>query len=403
MKRTAAAGILLVLGVLAVGIAAVPAVAQDAGNETQNGTETVVVEATFAGATAENVTGGNADTLDQQVATELGIASEQVAVIESDGTTAVEVRRDDVTPATLADAIEATNASVDRADVRAGVTDQTRNQVATTVDRRLRVSTAFNGSVTRVESDRLYVTVTREVDATGLDALFQRGEVRLVAHTPDGEQAELFTGSELNQSLNVRVFENFSVVPVGMTSDGVSQFNSELRRLNFTGEGVDACEGQPAPNATGYCLETRLDGEAIARYGIGPRLAQAVDFGTFTVREFHGVITGNESQGRALRLAAVTQPLPTDVNIESVDDADEVSVEPNWPPDSDDDSDGNDDGNDSDGSDDGSDSTQTPADTANTTGGNGTDDGSGSSGPGFTPLVALAGIVVALLALRHKQ
>jgi PGF-CTERM protein len=400
MNRTAVLA-LLTLGILAVGVTAIPAGAQDAGNETQNATETVVVEAMLVGTTAENVTADDADALDQEVATQLGISSEQVAVVESGGSTAVEVRRADVTPSMLADAIEAAGASVDRGDVRAGVTDRTRDRTATIVGARLRAASEFNGSVTRVESDRLYVNVTREVNDTGLDALFQRGEVQVYARTPDGEQAELFTQAELNQSLNVRVFENFSVVPVGMTSEGVSQFNSELRRLNFTGEGVDACEGQPAANATGYCLETRLNGEVITRYGIGPRLAQAVDFGTFTVREFHGVVTANESQARTLRIAAVTRPLQTDVTIASVDDADAVSVEPNWPPDND----GTDsDGDDSDGTDnDGTDSTQTPADTTTATDGNGTDDGSGSSGPGFTPLVALAGIVVALLALGRRR
>ena len=358
---TATIALLLVvaLGVVATGLAATPAVAQDSSNET-------IVEVRLAGTTAEDVTVDNATRVRTAVAAELGIAADRVAVVDADGSTALEVQTGGVSTDELTSALSAAGVSTEGVTVRAGVTAQTRQRAATIIDGRLNVTSEYNGSVEHIEATRLFVRVTGDPPRAVLERLVQRGDVTVTVRTPSGETARLLTNSDIRQTKDVLDGENASGVPVRLTEDGARHFSEELRRLNFTDEdeGVNACEGRPAPNATGYCLVTELNGEVVSTAGVNQPLARAVEFGTFTENELLGIVAGNDTEARAARLGMLSIPIATDTTIVGVG----VELPANG-------------------------TTPTP------TGGTATT--SGSSGPGFTPVVAVLALLAgALLAAR---
>lgn len=354
--------VVVALGVVAVGLGATPAGAQDSTNAT-------IVEVSLAGTTAENVTIDDAASVRQRVAAELGISSTQVAVVDTDGSTALEIQRSDVSPDQLREALSAAGVGTGEATIRTGVTAQTGQRTATILEGRLSATDGHNGTVVRNEQTRLFVRVTGDPDRAFLEQLVQRGDVTISARTPDGETTQLLTNEDIRQTRSVLDGENASVVPVRLTDAGATRFSQQLRQLNFTGEGVNACEGKPAPNATGYCLVTSLNGDIVATGGVNAELAEVVDFGTFTEKEWLGVVAGNATQARATRLGMLSIPIETETSLTGVD----VELPTN-------------------------ETTRTPTPSS----GNGTTTTtSGSSGPGFTPVVAVLGVLGAVLLARR--
>jgi len=368
MRTGAATTLLLVvaLGAVVVGFGATPAGAQDSANAT-------IVEVSLAGTTAEGVTMDDATSVRNSVAAELGISSTQVAVVNVNGSTALEVRRDGVSTDELREALSAAGVDTDGVTVREGVTSQTVQRTTTILEGRLATVQEHNGSVVRAERTRLFVRVTGDPSRAFLDRLVQRGGVTVSARLPSGETTQLLTNDDIRQTRDVLDGENASVVPVRLTEAGATRFSEQLRRLNFTGEGVSACEGKPAPNATGYCLVTSLNGEVVATGGVNQQLAEVIDFGTFTENEWLGIVAGNATEARATRLGMLSVPIETDVAIAGVG----VDLPAN-------------------------ETTPTPTPT--------TGDGSttatttpGSSGPGFTAAVAVLALLAAALVARRTR
>lgn len=385
MRNTLA--VAAVLCVAALALLAVPATANHTSDADDGGGDgAVLVEITLHGTTAENVTLGNA-TVRERVATELEVAPERVVTVTDDGSTAVEVRAADVSTAELERALSAAGAAVEAGEVRQGVTDGTQQEAARTVETRLRALGPYNGSVVRTNESGLVVRVESRPTRAELDRLVLQGNVTLSARLPDNRTVAILSNEDFRGVGSVREGSGVHSFPVELTRDSAERFTDELVRLNFTDEGVDACEGRPAPDARGYCLVVALDGEPVTAAGVTSQFAAALRQDQFVdVRQFW-LVTGNASDAHDLRLSVVADPLPTTAAIDGVTQERTATPTPtatagtqtSTPT-----------------------ASQTPTSTATPAPSSTPTETPGDGGPGFTPLVALVALATALLASRRR-
>jgi hypothetical protein len=359
MRRSLLAATVVLVAALAVLVVPGAASHTTAGNATA-GNGTVLVEISLSGTTAENVTVDDADRVERAVGTELGVPASRVRAVTGNGSTAVEVRAGGVSPEELRSALSATGVPVG-GEVGAGLTRSTRQSVAEIVGARLDAMDAYNGSVVRTGPSRLVVRISPRPSAAELSRIAIRGNVTLAARLPDGETVPVLASEDFRTAGSVRGGQGGDIhaVSAEVTEAGARRFTDELVGLNFTSDGVDACDGRPAPNATGYCLVVSLDGQAVSASGITSQFATALRSDQFVdIRRFW-IVTGSPDAAHDLELSLVAGPLPTDAAVGRVVDASEGPLTPTPT------------------------STETP----------------GGSGPGFTALAALAALALVLAAV----
>jgi hypothetical protein len=352
-------------------------------SENSTGPGAVQVHISLAGTTAENVTVENASSVQHRLAAELGVSANRIFTITDDGATDIEVRTGDISPAELATALNATNASFDADDVREGVTSSTRSGATRTIGTRLR-ALDHNGTVIRTDATGIVVRVSSRPSPAELDRLVLQGNVSMSARLPDNRTVSLLSNGDFDRVGQIEEGDAIHAIPVELTRDSAARFSDELVRLNFTTEGVNACEGRPSPDARGYCLVASLDGEPVAASGITEQFAASLHQDQFVDLRRFWMITNNASTAHDLRLSLVANPLPTNASIQQVTDARDSSVTqtatptPTPMP------------------------TPTPSPTATITPAGTPTETPGGGGPGFTPLLALGALAAGLLALRDR-
>ena len=290
---------LLVAGSLAPAAGATDTTGADrhAQAETPSG---AVVELSVLGTTAEGVDAASADRerVRAVVAAELGVRNRSVAVVGD----AVEVRRPNVPPAGLRDALAAAGFDTANVTVRAGVTEQTREVVADVLQRRLEVAGLTAVEVSRSRVDGQPRVVVRAPDAAPEEVrrvTTRRGRVALVARAP------------------AQGGGNRTAVLATLTDEAAARFTSRLVDLGLTGEGVSACRYRESPDQPGYCIYTRLDGERVFAAGMSPGLAEQIRSGEFGARPAFTLQTGNFSRAQELKIALESGALPAPVAVEA--------------------------------------------------------------------------------------
>jgi PGF-CTERM protein len=359
-RNTALAGLVLAVALALLAIA--PAAAAD--GDTNN--QTVAVEVSLPGTTAENVSLGSTDrtTVRQRVATALDVSANRVVFRDRGDTTTVELRTAGVSPDALATALTDAGASIDAAAVYSGISTQSRQQVERAIGLRLDALSAYNGTVVDTRATGVTVRVTPEPPESVLRALVQRGAVRFTAHRPAGDSVTLLSNGDFASIGGVRDRSGLFSIPATLSDRAAERFADRLVDLGFTSKGINACESQDPTEPEGYCLVQSLDDESVYAAGISPGLAQAIENGDFAAQAQFRLVASDEQTATRTRLALVAGPLPVNGSVERVTAA-------------------------------GTHATATPDVTATATPGTTATPTTtpGDSGPGFTALVALLALL----------
>jgi preprotein translocase subunit SecD len=314
---------LLVAGSLAPAAGATDTTGADrhAQAETPSGT---VVELSVLGTTAEGVDAASADRerVRAVVAAELGVRNRSVAVVGD----AVEVRRPNVPPASLRNALAAAGFDTANVTVRAGVTEQTREVVADVLQRRLEIAGLTAVKVTHSRVDGQPRVVVRAPDAAPEEVrrvATRRGRVALVARAPaqgGGNRTAVLATNDDFASVGAAQQGGGGRSPyvaVTLTDEAAARFTSRLVDLGITGEGVSACRYRESPDQPGYCIYTRLNGETVFAAGMSPGLAEQIRSGEFGARPAFTLQTGNFSRAQELKVALESGALPAPVAVEA--------------------------------------------------------------------------------------
>jgi len=345
-------------------------------------TPIAVVELVPEGVMAEGLTIGTDDqtTVAQTVATELGVSTGSVHVEAGDGTGLVEVRAANVSTASLRSALETAGLSVGDATLRAGVTEETRTRIRAVIEQRLsqfvqreEFYEVAGIQWSTVDGRQVLTVRVSAMTEPGVlaDVLTTRSRVTVDAHVPTdgGRNVTLLESSDLATVGPVqegRAGRSPSVTAT-LTEAAARNFSDSLQELEFTSDGVNACEYQDSPSDPGYCLFTRLDDDVVFAASLAPGLADLIESGGFLQNPTFVFTASNLSQAEELKTALESGILPAHLTVRDARTEQEGGS-------------GDINGTETTGAND-TDSTSTPAE----------------NGPGFTPvlaLVALAGVVL---------
>ncbi|MCU4925402.1 preprotein translocase subunit SecD [Halobacteria archaeon AArc-dxtr1] len=277
------------------------------------------------------------DTLDEELGLETGDAS--VDFNEDSGTVTAEVFTDEVTAAEFAAALQAAGVDVDEDDIEDGVTQETRDQIISTIDLKVNQAGLGGGQVTQASMAGQYYIVTEVPDMEPdelRELLSERGVVEVVAYYPDEE------GNQTNET----VLETDDIadvdpptytegqgyqVPVQVTAEAAPEFQDDMNEMGFTNEGRGMCsltgDGEQIDfDHTGeeYCLLTVVDGEVVDAHSMGD-LADGMAAETWADNPsfFMGAQNQQQAQSLSINLQAGELRAPLDF-----DEGDTMTLEP---------------------------------------------------------------------------
>ncbi|QLG50252.1 preprotein translocase subunit SecD [Natrinema halophilum] len=231
------------------------------------------------------------DSIESTLYQELGVDQADATVdVQDDGTVTAEVFVENVTEAEFAAALQKANADASEDDIRDGVTEQTRDQMISTIQTKINEAGLSGGTVYEASTlnDEHYIVVeVPNMDSNELRTLLsERGVVQVVAYYPgeDGNQTKkpVLTNEDI-ASVDAPELrgedtpgEPYYVVPVQVRDSSASEFQQQMNDLGFTSEGVGKCD-LPEENGNfqfgegsgSYCLLTEVDNETVAAHSMG--------------------------------------------------------------------------------------------------------------------------------------
>jgi preprotein translocase subunit SecD len=304
------------------------------GLELSGGTR---IRAPVVGMTAEDVdlstSGSAARDLETALASRLNVSLSDVRAAPATGTVEVFADADDgnVTRAEFADALRAEGYDVSESDIRAGVTDETLQQMERTLDNKINTGGLSGGDASIVtpadpSQERLIVV---EVPNAGreevLELIGSRGQVQIVAHFPVRENGTttyrdvpLFDqdGITAVQSAQQGQGTEPPYVPITLTEEAARNFSNAMQRFGFTQQGVNACRYSVNESDAGYCLYTVRDDNVVFAASIAPGLAQIINNGEFVEQRSFRTTASNFSEAQRLQLDLQAGALPTNLDID---------------------------------------------------------------------------------------
>jgi preprotein translocase subunit SecD len=304
------------------------------GLELSGGTR---IRAPVVGMTAEGVeipgNGSAARDLETRLASRLNVSLSDVRVDTAAGTVEVFADEDNgnVTRAEFAAALREAGYDVSESDVRAGVTDETLQQMERTLDNKINTGGLSGGDASIVtpadpSQEKLIVV---EVPNAGreevLELIGTRGQVQIVAHFPVRENGTttyrdvpLFDqdGITAVQSAQQGQGTEPPYVPITLTEEAARNFSNAMQEFGFTGQGVGACRYGQNRSDAGYCLYTVRDDRVVFAASIAPGLAEIVRNGEFIEQRSFRTTASNYSEAQRLQLDLQAGALPSNLDID---------------------------------------------------------------------------------------
>jgi preprotein translocase subunit SecD len=313
--------VLIVLASVALFVPGTPAGSADSGEASQAASSTNLqygiqlsggtrIRAPPVGITAEEVqvSRENETALGQSLANRLEIDGIDVKV--SNQTNAVEVFTKSVSQDELRAAIEAEG--YDPSEVRAGVTEETLDEMVESVDRKLSESALSSGSVQKVTlGGRQIISITApDRDREQLVSILEdRGVVRMYAVTEGANgttiRTQMLSQEDFTNIGTARVVDQEAGVPVSIIDERAGQFADEMVELGF-GDG-STCEAgrethESLETVGGDCWVATLDGEPVFVGGVTPGLGEDLRSGDFEKDPTFRMTTGDIETARDLEL-----------------------------------------------------------------------------------------------------
>jgi len=310
------------------------------GLELSGGTR---IRAPLKGMTAEGlqIDPGNEAQVEQRVAGNLDVSTLDVQVRPGPqgrpGT--VEVFSENVNQEEFVAALRGAGFSeVTTADVRDGVTRQTKETAVEVLDRKIQGAGGFAGGdaaiVTSATGESfVLVEVPGKSRSEVLDLIGDRGQVVIVAHFPaeNGSgyrNVPLFSQEGLSDVQPVRQNQQGQpVVPVTLTQEAAQNFSEAARKFGFTSQrGIYGCQYNQNPNDSGYCLYTvagggvadnEIQGRVVYAANMAPSLARTIENGDFQKDPTFQTSASNTSEAQQLRLNLQAGALPAELDVDS--------------------------------------------------------------------------------------
>jgi preprotein translocase subunit SecD len=271
------------------------------------------IRAPVVGTTAEDAQFDDSNRVERQVANELGL--EIIDVRASRQSDTVEVFNRSVSESEFESALAAANVS--HGEVRDGVTDQTRQDIIETLDRKISESGLAGGSVTQstTASGQRYIVITApNRDREELRDLIQdRGDVRIDATYPgqngSGEYAQetVLRGTDIDVGSTVQQDQRTGEYYVSVTlnnRDAAEDFANNLTEANFAENPSSCAYDLDRENNTdpGYCLLTIVDDDIVYAAGVRSNLADSFRNGDFAEDPSFRMTARSEEEASNLRL-----------------------------------------------------------------------------------------------------
>ncbi|ELY79939.1 preprotein translocase subunit SecD [Natrinema gari] len=272
---------------------------------------------------------------------ELDRADAKVTVAD-DGSVSAEVFTDNVTHAEFAGALQSANVDASEEDIHDGVTEQTRNEIISTLRTKINEAGLSGGSVSEqtMQGTNYIVVEVPNMDSDELRKLLsERGVVEVVAYFPDE------TGNQTNETvLTQEQIANVDppqqppgpqgqsrgyVVPVQVKDgEAAEQFQRDMERYGFLDEGYTPQGACDLPEENGsisfdhegeqYCLLTISDGEVVDAHSMGG-LADGMIAGNWVNDPSFqmGAPSQQEAQSLSVNLRAGSLRAPLDLSPEN--------------------------------------------------------------------------------------
>ncbi|WP_436930003.1 preprotein translocase subunit SecD [Halosimplex halobium] len=294
------------------------------------------IRAPLVGTTAENLDIGQDEqaSVRQTVAAQLDIPTGDVSVVSNTGNgDAVEVLVEGVDEQRFRDALAEAGLDGEGAEIRSGVTAQTRQQTVETISAKINRGGLSGGQVAtqRSATGEQYVVVdvpnanTTEV----LNLIGDEGEVSIVAHYPvesgNGtvyRNQTVLTNEQLEQS-QVGIAETSDsgepFVPITLTEDAAASYAGDLVDIGFTSDQAtspSSCRYRENPKDAGWCLYTVVDGEVVYAAFMSDGLAQSIESGEFEKAPSFRMLTTSTDEAQALQVNLRAGALPTRLAVE---------------------------------------------------------------------------------------
>ncbi|GAB7018098.1 preprotein translocase subunit SecD [Halostagnicola bangensis] len=268
---------------------------------------------------------------DEDLDIEIGDANVEV---HDDGTVSAELFVEDVTEEAFVSALQDAGVEVDEDDIREGVTQETRDDIITTIDLRINEAGLSGGQVTEAAMGDQHYVVT-EVPEMGEDELREiledRGIVEVVAYHPgeDGTQTNetVLTGADDIADVDPPTQDEGTgyEVPVQVESNSAPGFQEDMNDMGY-GEPNGWSNCQVSDPQTGqmhfdddveqHCLLTVVDGEPVAAHSMSDTLGSQMGSGDWeTSPSFYmGAQEYSEAQALSVNLQAGELRAPLDLN-----------------------------------------------------------------------------------------
>jgi len=310
------------------------------------------IRAPIVGITAEDIgltNGTEAQALRDALVSRLDVDQIDVEVrlpnerTDQASSTSVEVFTENVSQQELATALQEEGYDVSESDVRDGVTQSTRNEMVSVIERKLSFSALSNANVQAAQSatGQNYIVI----EATGRDIdelrsiVDQRGVVRVYTFTPDetGGYArnQVLTQQDFARIGNAQQRERGDYgVSVTINDQAAPRFVQDVQQAGFDQGTTYRCnydeenpnESTGAPGGDPYCLLATLDGNVVFSGGVDADLASSFASGSFTNDPTFSMTTPTREQARNIELSLKAgQPLPAPLDFEN---AQTTSLEP---------------------------------------------------------------------------
>jgi preprotein translocase subunit SecD len=290
----------------------------------------------LVGQTAEeiDISGTEPRTIEETVATELGLEPIDVSVRRRGGDLAdIEIfdDTDNVTTAEFVSALQAAGLDASEGDIRSGVTSETRETAVDTLQSRIDESGLSGASVTTISAATGGNFIVAEVPGASQESvremIGETGRVQIIAGYPNpNNRSELLTQEVLTQQ-DISGIQRANAergqpnVPVTLDEDGAERFANVMREGGFTSEGVGQCafdaEQHDGPVEGEWCLYTVVDGEYVAGHSMGPDLAQDINNEDFVKSPNFQMLTTSLEEAEQLEVNLRAGALPTDLDIQS--------------------------------------------------------------------------------------
>jgi preprotein translocase subunit SecD len=236
-----------------------------------------------------------------------------------------------VSQSAYADALD--SAGVGYADIREGVTGETREETVRVLRSKINQAGLSGGSVTTITDEAgqrfVVVTVPNENPESVVDLVQSRGEVEVLAYHPVEENNETVyrnrTVLTQDDFANIGVAEQQeggAFVPVQVREEAAPRFQEDMVETGIARPGGSGCGW---PSQSGTCLLVTVDDRVIASYGMRASLAESMVDGSWVQDSGFQLLAQNISEAQSVAISLRAGALPAAL---AVDQGDVLYVAP---------------------------------------------------------------------------